>query len=223
MTLVPISKLAPYRKFLPIEALCLIFLLIVIGDTSAQVGHSGANSALIEKLRVGGYNIYVRHTATNWSQNDKIHAHGDWVSCDPRQVRQPSEQGRKDARELGAVFRKLGIQLGKVFSSPYCRTRETALLISGQNAESTTDMMNLRSVGFVGGREAVIERARKRLSKPPARGVNDLFVAHGNLGRAATGKSLAEGEVLIVNPHGNGEFNIEGTLNLIDIRVLSGP
>ena len=49
--------------------------------------------------------------------------------------------------------------------------------------------------------------------------MNDLFVAHGNLGRAAMDQSLAEGEVLVVAPRGNGRFDIEGTLTLSDLKA----
>lgn len=218
MTLLAMSKCVLCRRLVWIGVICVVVLLTAVGYALAQSAHPDSDGALIEKLRSGGYNLYVRHAATDWSQSDKINKHGDWVSCDPRQVRQLAHKGREDARELGAIFRSVGIRLGRVFASPYCRTMETARLISQQDAEPTTDMMNLRSAEFVGGREAVVARARRRLSKQPEEGLNNLFVAHGNLGRAATGQSLAEGEVLIVAPRGNSEFEIEGTLTLADLR-----
>lgn len=216
------SKCVFSRRLLSIGAFCLIVLLTGVGTVSAQTGQPDSDATLIEKLRSGGYNLYVRHAATDWSQSDKINAHGDWVSCDPGEVRQLSEKGREDARELGAALRSLGIPLGQVFASPYCRTMDTARLISRQDVEATTDMMNLRSAAFVGGKEAVVARARERLSQLPAEGVNTLFAAHGNLGRAATGQNLAEGEVLIVAPRGNGAFDIEGTLTLADLKAWVG-
>jgi hypothetical protein len=96
---------------------------------------------------------------------------------------------------------------------------ETARLISEKNAVSTIDLMNLRSAAYAGGREAIVKRARDRLSKSPQNGVNDLFVAHGNLGQAATGKYLDEGEVLVITPRGNGQFNLLGTLTAEKLRT----
>jgi broad specificity phosphatase PhoE len=42
-------------------------------------------------MRSGGYSIYFRHAATDWGQNDRIEAPGDWASCESDQMRQLSE------------------------------------------------------------------------------------------------------------------------------------
>lgn len=223
MSPIAISRCLLSRRFLPAGALCILVSIAVAGAAAAQTAKSDPDALLIEKLRRGGYNLYLRHAATDWSQSDKINAYGDWVSCDPGKVRQLSEQGRGDARTLGAAFRALGIRLGRVFASPYCRAMETARLISGRDVEPTIDLMNLRSEAFVGGREAVVARARKLLSRPPAPGLNDLFAAHGNLGRAATGQSLGEGEVLVIAPRGNGQFDTVGRLTPARLKTLAGP
>ena len=221
MALINFLKRHSSRRLLPAWAIC-ILLLIIISETAAQVAQPASDALLIEKLRRGGYNLYVRHAVTDWSQSDKISSYGDWVSCDPGKVRQLSEEGRRDARALGAAFRSLDIRLGRVLASPYCRTMETAQLISGQDVEPTIDLMNLRAEAFVGGRESIIARARKRLSQSPKAGVNDLYAAHGNLGRATTGQSLGEGEVLVIAPHGGGQFDIVGTLTLATLKSFAG-
>ena len=200
------------RLFMSAAVGCCLFLSLMCGVLAAQV-QSTASNALIEKLRKGGYNLYIRHAATDWSQSDKIRQYGDWESCDPAKVRQLSQQGRHDARELGIAFRSLRIRLGRVFASPYCRTMDTARLISERDPIPTTDLMNLRAQEFVGGRDVIVARARRRLSQSPMPGVNDLFVAHGNLGRAAVGVSLGEGQVAVVAPRGDGRFDVLGTLD----------
>ncbi len=209
-----------FQRLLRVGVLCSLFLITISGAVVAQKSESDRDTLLIEKLKSGGYNLYVRHAATDWSQSDNISAYGDWISCDPRKVRQLSEEGRRDARALGEAFRSLGIRLGQVFASPYCRTMETAQLISGREVVSTVDLMNLRSEAFVGGRDAIVMRARKRLAARPATDVNDMFVAHGNLGRAATGQALGEGEVLVIAPLGNGQFDIIGTLTSTRLKPL---
>lgn len=211
-----------FARILQTGVLCILFLSMAVGEVATQVTPPGVDAGLIGKLKSGGYNLYVRHAATDWSQTDRIAAHGDWTSCDPDRIRQLSDEGRRDAREVGAALQSLGIRVGKIFASPYCRTMETAKLMSGQAAEPTTDLMNLRAAAFVGGGEAVVARARKLLSEPPETGVNDLFVAHGNLGRAAMGASLAEGEVLVVAPRGDGRFETVGTLTSAALLALVG-
>lgn len=196
-----------------------LFLFVTLAGASATRAEDAAR--LVELLRGGGYNLYMRHAATDWSQGDSIAAHGDWVSCDPGKVRQLSDAGRRDARALGRALRALSIPLGRVFASPYCRTMETARLVSGRDPEPTVDVMNLRSADFVGGRDAVVARARKRLSGAPSPGVNDLYAAHGNLGRAAIGESLGEGELVVIAPRGGGSFDIVGTLTAASLEALS--
>ncbi len=56
------------------------------------------------------------------------------------------------------------------------------------------------------------------MSQSPKAGVNDLYAAHGNLGRAITGQSLGEGEVLVIAPHDGGQFDIVGTLTLATLQ-----
>ncbi len=204
-----------------LRGLALFLLFVAIAETAFSQTAEPEPAALIAKLRVGGFNLYVRHAATDWSQRDKINARGEWTSCDPAKVRQLSDVGRDQARRFGAALRALAVPLGRAYASPYCRTMETARLMSGLEVEATTDIMNLRSANYFGGRDAVVARARNRLSLSPPEGVNILFVAHGNLGRAATGESLAEGEILVVGPRGESRFVIEGRLKLDDLEALA--
>lgn len=222
MSQVSIASFVMSRSALARVAVCLLWVLAAHVPAVAQTPQPVSGARLIEQLKVGGYNLYIRHAATVWSQSDKIRAYGDWVSCDPNKVRQLSEAGRRDARAIGVALRALGVRLGQVFASPYCRTMQTAQLVSQRKVTPTVDLMNLRSEDFVGGRAAVVARARMRLSGLPAAGVNDLFAAHGNLGRAAIGQMLGEGEVLVLKPGGGGKFHSVGTLALSDLKTLVG-
>ena len=167
---------------------------------------------LVEALRVGGLNIYFRHVATNWSQNDDLRRRDDWLSCDPAEMRQLSDAGRVDAGDIGNAMRKLGIPVAQVLASPYCRTMETARLIDVGAVEASTDVMNLRAAEFFGGRDAIVVTARRLLSTPPAAGGNRVIVAHGNVARAATSAYPAEGEGLIFRPGGDGGFTLVGRI-----------
>lgn len=209
-----------FARILQIGFLSMVLLSMAVGAGAAQGMPRGADADLIAELKRGGYNLYVRHAATDWSQSDRITAYGDWTSCDPARIRQLSDEGRRDARAVGAALRTLGIRLGRIFASPYCRTMETAKLMSGRTAKPTTDLLNFRAASFVGGSKAVVARARTLLSGPPEAGVNDLFVAHGNLGRAALETSLAEGEMLVVAPRSHGRFEAAGTLTPAALMAL---
>jgi broad specificity phosphatase PhoE len=167
-----------------------------------------SGESLVEALRQGGYVIYFRHAATDWSQDDHLTVEGDWTSCDPGRMRQLSDQGRSQARRIGAAIRRLEIPVGRVLSSEYCRARQTAEFMELAPVKPTTDIMNMRAAHLVGGREAVIERARMQLGRPPDNETNTLIVGHGNLMRAATGAYTGEAGAGVFEPLGDGNFQL---------------
>lgn len=208
----------------PLTLLVALVVLVALGVSSpnwAQNKPGSSPAALVATIKAGGYNFYVRHAATDWSQSDKIETYEDLKSCNGAEVRQLSDAGREQARRLGVALRKLSVPITRAFASPYCRTVETARLMTGLEVEATDDIMNLRSARFLGGIDAVVARARARLSQATPEGVNVLFVAHGNLGRAATGQSLAEGEILVLGPEGDSNFEIVGRLKLDVLETLA--
>lgn len=167
-----------------------------------------SGTALVQALRQGGYNIYFRHAATDWSRDDHVTAAGDWASCDPTRMRQLSPEGRAVAQRIGKAVRRLGIPIGRVWASAYCRTRETARYMALGPAATTADILNLRAAEFVGGREALIARARRALATPPPPGTNAVFVGHGNLLRAASGAYPSEAGAAVFAPLGQGAFRL---------------
>ncbi len=186
-------------------ALVCLALLAIASGTRADEG-------LIEALRAGGHTLYFRHAATDWSQYDQVNGPQDWASCDGTRVRQLSAAGRAAAAATGAALRKLAIPIGKVLASPYCRTVETAALLTGGEVETSTDILNLRAAEFVGGREAVIATARALFAVAPAVGTNTLLVAHGNVALAVFGVRPGEGEAMVLRPDGAGGFEVLGRI-----------
>ena len=87
-------------RLVAVSALLLVCLLTTVGGHAAQPS-SLDGKALVEALRAGGYNIYFRHVATNWSQSDDVRDRDDWLDCDPARMRQLSDAGRADAIAIG--------------------------------------------------------------------------------------------------------------------------
>ena len=193
------------RLGLVIWALMVLFNGIGLVDVAAEHPATGLEGQLlVDALRKGGYNIYFRHAATDWSQNDQVHGEGDWTSCDPNKMRQLSDDGRQTAAAVGEAMRTLQIPIGQVFASPYCRTVETAKYMNLGPVATTTDIMNLRVAAYFGGTSAVIEHTRRRLSMLPQAGSNNVFVAHGNVLVNATHLYPQEAEAIVFRPAGSG-------------------
>lgn len=160
-------------------------------------------AGLLGELRNGGFVIYIRHAST-------VHAAGDEQKeeqgrCETQ--RNLSDKGRGEAQQIGKTFRALGIPIGAVVASPYCRTKETAALAFGDYEEDP-------DLGFVMGTNADetkrrAQSLRQRLGSLPEKGVNNAIVSHSaNLYEAAGVFAKPEGAVYIFKPQGGGRFEM---------------
>ena len=180
--------------------------IALIDVAAAQTANELEGQALVDALRKGGYNIYFRHAATDWSQNDQVFKVGDWTSCDPDKMRQLSATGRKTADAVGDAIRALKIPIGQVLASPYCRTVETARNMKLGPVEKTTDIMNMRVAEYFGGKSAIAARTQRRLSMRPQAKTNTVLVAHGNVLVTATDVYPQEAEAIVFRPEDNGTW-----------------
>jgi len=175
-------------------------LLCFVAAVAAAWGAEPAPAATVDLLRAGGYILYFRHAATDFTQNDARMT--SFEDC-PTQ-RNLTDRGRADARAIGAAIRGLGIPIGKVRANPFCRTVETAELAFGR-AERTSVVRGGPAQPEDPARYAAL---RTLLGQPPASGTNDVIVSHGNPFHAVAGPPyLAEGEAAVIQPSG-GEFRV---------------
>jgi phosphohistidine phosphatase SixA len=151
--------------------------------------------SLLSELRRGGYTLYFRHTATDFAQND---SRLDLSDCATQ--RNLSERGREQARTIGAALRALALPLGEVIASPYCRTMETARLMTGR-AEAQPAVRGI--AGTTGARDYT--ELAKILATPPAPPATlRLIAGHGNPFRAIAGAPhLEEGEAAVLRGLGD--------------------
>jgi len=149
-------------------------------------------AALVAELRKGGYVLYFRHTATDFSQNDSK-SRGPTDCANQRNL---SAKGREDARAIGRALHELGIPVGKVLASPMCRTVETANLIFGQSEPSTA----VRGNGeFPSSDPRRFEQLRTIFALPVPIGINVGIASHGNPFHGVAGPPyLEEGEVAVI-------------------------
>ena len=199
----------------PLRMMLLLACLLAAGPLSASDSLLN-DMALVNALRNGGFNIYFRHVATDWSQSDDVRQVDDWRSCDPLRMRQLSSAGRAIARAIGEAMRQLDIPVDEVLASPYCRTVETAELMGLGKVIESMQVMNLRSADYVGGRASVVASAQALLASAPGAAVNRVIVAHGNVAREATPAYPGEGEALVFEPDATGGFALRGRIAVGD-------
>jgi phosphohistidine phosphatase SixA len=167
---------------------------------------------LVEALKRGGLTLYFRHGATDRSQIDRPDL--DLADCSTQ--RNLSDVGRGDARAIGEAMRALGLLIDEVLASPYCRTMDTARLITGR---ATASRAVLGMMTTTGGTD--YSQLDAILSTAPHRGTLRVIASHGNPLHALAGDpELAEGEVAVVRSEGKG-WKIVARLPAAQWAVLS--
>jgi phosphohistidine phosphatase SixA len=180
-----------------IHKLIYLFLLLCVFSTTtaepvsnAQV--SALNGSLINTLKDGGYVLYLRHTATDHDKYGVIPV--DLTSCEKQ--RPLSNLGRQQAVLMGKAFTNLNIPVGDIFSSPLCRTKDTAILafkyVTIKSFLASTANMKKQD------REYAVNKLKFLLESPPKEGTNSVIVGHSANIREATGDwPKPEGTMLV--------------------------
>jgi len=183
-------------------------------ERSSLPARDPAPAELLSELRTGGYILYFRHAATNFSQDDtKMKSYEDCAS-----QRNLIDRGRADARAVGAAIKQLAIPVGAVLASPFCRTVETAELAFGR-AEKTQRVRGGPAAPAGSDRYAPL---LKILMTPVQPGTNLAVVSHANPFYSVAGPPyLAEGEAAVIRPLGSG-FEVFAKIRVEDWETLKG-
>lgn len=178
---------------------CLVlFWMALVSPLAAQQGFSDP----WEKLRDGGFILLIRHAVAPGT--------GDPPNFDVNDCatqRNLSEEGREQSRAMGKAFKREKVPILNVFSSQWCRCRDTARLAFGsyevfppinsffpkpeQEAQQTADTMEyLRQQNLSGG--------------------NLILVTHQVNITALTGVFPRQGEIIVTR------LNVDGQLDMIE-------
>jgi len=154
---------------------------------------------LVAALRQGGHAIFFRHAFAD-----------EGIDQDPKTLgpctmqRRLSPKGRGQAQAIGAAFAALGIPVGHVASSPYCRAKETVAIAFGPM--QVDHRLRLWQGELTEQEKIELPQAVKRmLGAAPARG-NTVLVSHNS--KDALGIDLDQGEAAVVAPRGGEAFEV---------------
>ncbi len=156
---------------------------------------------LIQRLRVGGYVIVVRHGATVSNQADTDPFNFDDVT----KQRNLNDKGRELAKAFGDAVRRVGLPVGEVYTSKFNRAYETAVLAGFENIERTVDLTEGGLVVTPDENNRRAEAFRQMLAQAPAQGKNNFLITHKPNIVDALGKDwfdVKEGEASIFKPEG---------------------
>ena len=107
------------------KPILVLFALIVCLVPVAWAGAPPERDEVVSALRAGGYVLFLRHPKTHPDQADTDPLHLENVAAQ----RQLTDEGRAQAKAIGAAFRELGIPIGRILSSRFFRAQEAARLL----------------------------------------------------------------------------------------------
>ena len=176
----------------------------LVGDTTPKL----EAPAIVEELKKGGYVIYFRHGTTE-KKGEKSVSEKDMGDCEIQ--RNLSAEGVEQVQAIGRSLAGQGIPMGGVYSSPYCRTMDTAVGIFGRAERS--DALFFAMHVPKDRRGPVTQQLIDMLGTEPAPGTNTGLVSHtANLREAVDIWPKPEGVAHVFQPLGNGEFSYVGMI-----------
>ena len=188
------------RFFVPTVSLAVLVLI-----SSASFAKDAASEAeLWNALKTGSAFAIMRHALAPGTGDP---ANFDVADCSTQ--RNLSNEGRRQASEIGERFRKFGIDKAEVFTSEWCRCRETAELLK---------LGKVRPLGVINSFFQVPEKGESQTialkswltayrSNAPL-----VLVTHQVNITALTSVFPRSGEIVVVQRLSGGRFNVMGSL-----------
>jgi len=185
------------RRWLPA---LLVWALLV---WALSVSAAPATESVWEALRAPGSVVVLRHSYAPGTFDPPTARLDDCTT-----QRNLDENGRAQARRIGEAFRKNGVAVGTVLSSPRCRCLDTARLAFGQG----------QSWEPLQGALSDEERRRRQLAEirraieahrdgPPL-----VLVTHGSVVTDLTGLNIRMGEFVVLRRAADGTHSVAGQL-----------
>jgi len=160
--------------------------------------------AVIKALQQGGLVLYLRHASTEKK------ADADSVNFDDCATqRNLDDQGRYAAKAIGDGMVRLRIPVAEVLSSPFCRTRDTALIAFGRARIDV--VLTSRGKPDAPEEQARLPEIRRLLSTRPPAG-NLMLVGHSPAMDRLAQIHVDEGEMAVFKPLGDGKFDFLGRI-----------
>ena len=189
----------------------LLAMLVAVAVAPARAATT-AGQPLIEALREGGYVLLMRHASSPTARPDKAAADRENTTLE----RQLDKTGRSTSRAMGKAIRALHLPIREIISSPTYRALET-VRIAGLPQPRTAPELGDGGQSMQPLQASPAAWLRNLVSMVPAPGTDTLIVTHAPNIIGAFGANLADvadGEILVFRPDGNGDSMLAGRIKI---------
>ena len=178
-----------------------LYLTIFILITSVVKADSNEN--LINKLGNGGKLIFIRHA---YAPGGGDPANFDINYCNTQ--RNLSDSGKEQAKNIGNFFLKNNISIDKIYSSEWCRCKDTSL-IAFKKFETKNFLNSFYSEKFAKNKDMQLTDFKNFINNWD--GIQNLvFVTHYIVIFEILNYAASSGEIIITNK----DFNIIDTFEI---------
>ncbi|MBE0508749.1 MAG: histidine phosphatase family protein [Marinospirillum sp.] len=195
----------------------LIISLMLLPVHAAELQEKALTPELLEQVRQGGYVLYIRHGKTDSSIPDQVPV--DLDNCASQ--RPLTEAGYQQMVSVGENIRALGLPVGEIFVSPFCRTRASADAAFGENTWQLENLLMYTAAMTRAEKDPVVARTRALVSLPVLTpGKNRVLLAHGPNLAEIMSYFPPEGTLVIIKPMGDAGFEYQASIrpeNWVDL------
>lgn len=171
------------------RGLLLLAGTVLPGWAAAQGSDAPVDAATLAALREGGVVLALRHAMAPGTFDPPGFVLGQCAT-----QRNLSDEGRAQARRIGAWFERVGLRPRRVRSSQWCRCVDTARLAFG--AADEWPMLN--SLAREGPADAARASALREALAAVPRGAFEVWVSHQFNIRALSGESTGSGDGVVL-------------------------
>ena len=176
-------------------------LIIFISFTSSI--KADLNKDLMNQLLDGNKLIFIRHAYAPGSGDPNNFNLND---CSTQ--RNLSDRGKKQAEHIGSIFREYKIEIDEVYSSEWCRCKETAE-IAFTNFKTKNFLNSFYSSNYAKNKTKQIKDLMKFVKKNDFE-KNIIFVTHYVLISEVLDYAPSSGEIIVSDK----EFNMIGSIKI---------
>ena len=178
------------------------FFLIIFISLNSSV-KADFDKKLISKLNEGGKLIFIRHAYAPGSGDPKNFNLND---CSTQ--RNLNDSGREQSKNIGNFFSRHNIKINKVYSSEWCRCKETAF-IAFERFETKKFLNSFYSPQFAKNRKKQVKKFQEFINNWDKKD-NLIFVTHYVFISEILNYAPSSGEIIITDKN----FNIVDTLEI---------
>ena len=167
------------------------FLLIIFISINSPI-KADSNQNVINELKKGGNLIFIRHAYAPGGGDPK-----NFDINDCKTQRNLSNSGRDQAKKIRSYFKDNNIPISKVYSSEWCRCKETAS-IAFNDFETKSFLNSFFSSQFAKNKDLQMKRLKTFINNWD-KNENLVFVTHYVVISESLNYAPSSGEIVISN------------------------